>query len=152
MKKILLFLLPAVLLSCAGLQHRKALSVYGTLDPEVPVYLREIKLEPELILSGISAELPKLIESLLSSKGFKLAESPENKTAVLDIFLYRENYQHDFSTIESVTLTLSLYYNDRILVYLLYTEDTDKSLDSFSWTFSLLEKNITDLAAAVHEK
>jgi len=151
MKKILLIFIIVSLTSCAGLPGKSTLTVFSPIDKESGIYLSKINIEPRTALSGLAGEIPELVNSLLTSKGFRLVGNQLEADIELEIFIHRKSYTYNFNSFESVTMTMKLYQQKVIAAYLMYTEDTDRSLDSFIWTFSLLEHNIAALAARLHE-
>lgn len=152
MKKCMLLILTVVLSSCTSLQSRGTTAVYQKIEADTPVYLRSIILEPPHILDGIGDELPGLIESCLINSGFKIADHLDPDRVDLDVFLHRKEWQLNFNSYESITLRLLLTANGQTVAYILHTEDTDRSINSFPWTFSLIEENIRKLNSAVNVK
>ena len=152
MKKTILIIATLLITSCAGLPGKTIIAVYAPISEEATIFLREIKIEPQTSLSGIAGELPALLRSLLTAEGFTAADSKDETDIELELFIHKKNYTHNFSSFESVTLTMKFFRKNDITAYLMYSEDTDRSLDSFGWAFSLIKHNITAMAAELHEK
>lgn len=146
MKKIFSFYMAIILGSCTSLPIEKSISVYGDFPVDTPVYIEIIQLEPPQLMVGLKKELPDIIMSSLARNGFTISHIQDGETANMEFFIYKNEYQCDFKTYESVTLTISVKNGGKTIAYSLYTEDTDKSLDSFARTWSLLELNIAALA------
>ena len=141
-KKIFSVLVAIILGSCSSLPGDSSTQIYSSIPEDAKVHLRRIELAPPHILNGISTELPALVENCLSEAGFSISAEPGDDIYELDLFLHMKNWQYNYSSLESVTFIISLSNGGEIAAYRIYTEDTDKSVESFSWTFSLIDKNI----------
>lgn len=150
MKKVITMLSTIILCSCASTVGRDSTIVYSDFPAAAPIHIRNIVLEPPHILNGISDELPELIKSCLVNSGYTVSDDSSSGVFELDVFFHKQDWQHNFSPYESVTLRLFLSKDDKTAAYRLYTVDTDKSIDSFSWTLSLIEENISQLTAAIY--
>ena len=148
MKKYYLTLLIALsVFSCAGVDGRNSTVIYESIPAGASVYLRKIELKPDHILTDVSGEIPELIRSCLTNNGFAVASEDSDAAYKLDIILNDSIWLYQYKTVESVTLSMRVYRKEKLVAYRLYTEDTEKSIDSFLWTFDLIERNIGEFAS-----
>ncbi len=154
MKKIIAagIIITVFLCSCTTLPGSSSTRIYTEIPVSAGIHLNKITLEPSHILDGISEELPDLVKSCLAGAGFTVSEQSDEDIYELEIFLHMKKWQYDYSSRESVTLRLELSLNGEAAAYRLYTEDTEKSIDSFSWTFELIDRNIAELASAIYDE
>ncbi len=148
MKKILFFLIAAGICSCTSLQTETALTVHGKLDTGTAVYLKDIRITPEL-MEGLRDELPQIITCALEKHGFVISSVPGPGTAEVVLFLHKKDFQLDFKTYESVTLTISIKSGGAPLACSMHTVDTEKGIDSFAWTWALIDSKIAELAKSL---
>ncbi len=152
MKKIIITLTAALLLSCTTLTGKSSTRIYSDFSAPVTVRLKSVTLEPSHILEGVSGELPGFIESCLTGCGFVVSEHPDAGVYEMEVFLHMKKWQDDFSARESVTLRFLLSRNGKPAAYRIYSEDTVKSIDSISWTFNLIDDNIREFSKAVYDE
>lgn len=147
-KYYLLIIVLQLFVSCAGINHKSSTVVYEAVPADSYIYLRSVKIMPEIILTDISAEIPELIRSCLKHNGFSNTKLNSDNAYKLDVFLNSRTWQHQYKSVESVTLSIRLYRDDSLIAYRIYTEDTEESIESFLWTFNFIEKNIHEFSLA----
>ena len=147
---LLLCLGSMILLSCAtGKEYRNMVACEQTPGTNESLYLRSIQLEPLHTLRDLERILPGVVRSILAKYGIPAADREEEADLVLDMYLQRKDYQKDYEAYASIILSLTVSREDKPVLFLLHTEDTPASPDSFPFLFSLLDENISRLSGAL---
>lgn len=151
-KSYLIIFVTLYLVSCIGLEGKNSTVFYEKIPADASVYLRKVEVKPAFILTDVSEEIPELIRTCLTNNGFSLALEDSDTAYKLDVILNSRIWQEQYNSVESVTLSMRFYQKEQLAAFRLYTEDTEKSIDSFLWTFELIERNIRELAIIIRNE
>ena len=139
-----------LLLSCGTNKEYRNLVSYGkTPGTGDTMCLRSVRLEPAHAMRDLEQVLPGTVRSMLAKYGITVTDRAEEADLVLELYLQRKDYRKGYEDYTSFTLVLTVSEGGKPVIYLLHTEDTPASKDSYPFLFSLLDENIARLSGSL---